>query len=256
MKTEPKHNDEYNPYWFAAGIGVFVAAFLLVFRPFGLIWQGWLDPVFWLILGLAPFNAALVLTLDVLFERLAKHLPLLNNPSVGLLTTVCIVVAGNVFYQIALQDEFQWASILTVTWRVFLIALFPTLFVLLFYHRRRTTKTEENPDPIFRFQDENDRESFSVAANDLLFISADRNYILIHTRLEEKPHLLRSSLKTIEAQLVGSTVIRCHRSYMVNLRQVVHRRRLSRSLQLSLKNSTSIVPVSASYIEEVERRLG
>ncbi len=236
---------------------MFVAVFLLVFRPFGLIWNGWSDPVFWLILCLAPYNAMLVLGLDVVFSRLKNRWTLLDNNYVSLLATVCIIVAGNVLYQIILQDDFQWAKILTITWRVFLIALFPTLFVLLFYRQQRNTPTtEETQDPVFRFQDENNRESFSVTSNDLLFISADRNYVLIHTRLSEQPHLLRSSLKTIEEQLIGTTVVRCHRSYLVNTRQVIHRRRLSRSLQLSLKNSRSIVPVSASYIEEVEKRLG
>lgn len=257
MSALSKHNATYNPYWFAAGVGMFVAAFLLIFRPFGLIWNGWLDPVFWLILGLAPFNAALVLGLDSLFGRLQTSWTILNNPYANLLATVSIIVIGNVFYQIILQDDFQWARVFTITWRVFLIALFPTLFALLFYRQQRATTPllQENSDPVFSFQDENNRESFSVSSNDLLFISADRNYVLIHTKLSEQPHLLRSSLKTIEEQLIDSTVIRCHRSYLVNTKQVIHRRRLSRSLQLTLKDTKAIVPVSASYMEAVERKL-
>ena len=232
-----------------------MAVFLLVFRPFGLIWNDWSDPVFWLILGLAPFNAAMVVGLDALMSRLQSRWAILSNQYVSLLITVSFIVLGNVLYQLILQDNFQWARVLTITWRVFLIALFPTLFVLLIHRQRRGALPTESEETVFRFQDESNRESVSVSSDDLLFISADRNYILIHTRSTNKPYLLRSSLKTIEMQLKDSPVIRCHRSYLVHTKQVIHCRRLSRSLQLTLKDSTSVIPVSVSYIQAVEDRL-
>ena len=47
QKNTPNSN-QLHPLGLAIGIGVFVGAFLLIFRPFGLIINGYSDPAFWL----------------------------------------------------------------------------------------------------------------------------------------------------------------------------------------------------------------
>jgi hypothetical protein len=63
------------------------------------------------------------------------------------------------------------------------------------------------------------RESLRVQLDQLLYIQADDNYSRVvwvegHTRKEK---VLRTTLQHLESQLGGSGMIRCHRSYLVNL---------------------------------------
>ena len=252
-------NERQHNFWLAVGIGVFVAAFLLVFRPFGMQWHGWQDPAFWFVLGLAPFNTGLILLLDVVFTRLQQRWRWLQHWYGNLLATVALIVIGNVAYQAVLQEGLGGAELLAFTWHVALIALFPTAFIVLYFRQRR--RTDDGPASIagakavFTLGDETHRETLVVPADDLLFIVSDRNYALVHTRTSERPHLLRTSLKALEVQLAETSVVRCHRSYLVNTTQVVHRRRHARGLHLTLRGTETTVPVSASFLETIEAYL-
>ncbi len=239
----------------AIGIGMFVALFLLVFRPFGLTWDSWQDPVFWLILGLAPLNTAMILVLDVLVSRLGRVWSIFKNWYVGFALTITSIIAGNVSYQFALQGRFRWQELLSSVWEVALIALFPTLFILLYYRKRPTSQQKTAANQIFTLQDEFEKETLTIEPKDLLYISADRNYVLVHTISREQPHLLRSSLKQVEKQLAGTSVIRCHRSFLVNTSQIVHRKKHARGLELSLKDCSDKIPVSTSYVVALEKVL-
>ncbi len=240
----------------AAGIGVFIAAFLLMFRPFGMQWHGWQDPTFWLVLGLAPFNTGLILLLDVVFTQLQQRWGWLQHWYGNLFVTVALIVMGNVAYQAVLQEGMNGAELLVFTWRVALIALFPTAFVLLYHRRRRPTDdASAGANAVISLRDETNRETLSVPADDLLFIASDRNYVLVHTRTSKRPHLLRTSLKALEVQLAETSVVRCHRSYLVNTTQVVHRHRHARGLHLTLRGTEATVPVSASFLETIEAYL-
>ena len=53
---------------------------------------------------------------------------------------------------------------------------------------------------------------------DILYVEADRNYSRIFTK--EKEYLLSVSLKTIEEKLSENTLVRIHRSYLINITQV------------------------------------
>ncbi|MFB3132002.1 MAG: LytTR family DNA-binding domain-containing protein [Rhodothermales bacterium] len=252
-------NERQHTFWLAAGIGVFVAAFLLVFRPFGMQWHGWQDPAFWVVLGLAPFNTGLILLLDAVFTRLQQRWRWLQHWYGNLFASVALIVIGNVAYQAVLQEGLDGAELLAFTWHVALIALFPTVFIVLYYRQRR--RTDDAPaliadaNAVFTLGDETHRETLSVPADDLLFITSDRNYALVYTRTSERPHLLRTSLKALEVQLADTSVVRCHRSYLVNTIQVVHRRRHARGLHLTLRGTETTVPVSASFLETIEAYL-
>ena len=241
-------------FWLAAGIGCFVAVFLLLFRPFGLEYGGWHDPVFWYILGFAPFNAALIISIDVLIRKAITRWPIISNLPPRLAITLSIIILGNSLYQILPQQHFNWQEFPSVLWQVALIALLPTLFILVYY-RKQSPTTTPTPDQILTFQDDSKRETLTVPLNTLLYITAERNYVLIYTTTAEQPLLLRTSLKTLAGQLIDTPVIRCHRSFLVNTQQILHRKKLARSMELSLSHTSETVPVSASYIPAIEQAL-
>lgn len=242
-----------NSLGFALGIGLFVAGFLLIFRPFGLSVAGSHDPAFWLILGLAPYNMVLVLLLDRPITWLQKRWTFFTGRMASLLTTVTLIIAGNVAYQAVFQELDHWTDLLEMIWQVAMIAAFPTLFVFLYY-RERNPKTHEEgaistpkAGPV-HLQDESLRETLSLNIEDILYIEADRNYALIHTRVSQQPHLLRTSLKALEKQLSNTPIKRCHRSYLVNVTQIIHSRKTARRIQLTLRDHTSKIPVSPQFM--------
>lgn len=57
-----------------------------------------------------------------------------------------------------------------------------------------------------------------IMVTDILYIEADRNYSRIFTK--EKEYLLSVTLKTIEEKLSENTLVRIHRSYLINITQV------------------------------------
>jgi len=61
----------------------------------------------------------------------------------------------------------------------------------------------------------NHDKMIKVNINDILYIEAERNYCKIHCK--DKAHLLVSTLKDLEEKLVVNTLMRIHRSFIVNL---------------------------------------
>ena len=237
---------------FAVGVGVFVASFLLLFRPFGLQWNNWQDPTLWYTIGLAPFNAALILVLDVCMEWVKKRSGMLDNRFIYLLATMTIIILCNVGYQ-AFIWPMSWDEVFAAMWHVALVAFFPTLFVVLYVWRNQNQQSQSLPPTALTLRDENNRETLTLPTEELLFITSDRNYALIHTTTSSKPFLLRSSLKRLEQQLDGSAVVRCHRSYLVNTYKIMQRQRHARGMHLTLrdvpKGGVGSVPVSPTFLD-------
>ena len=98
----------------------------------------------------------------------------------------------------------------------------------------------------------------SVAKENLIYIESADNYICIWYLKNEtlKKQLLRITMKDISEQLSDTNVVRCHRSYMVNLDlvKVMRREKENLFLELGVPNVKEI-PISKTYGEQVLRRL-
>ena len=98
----------------------------------------------------------------------------------------------------------------------------------------------------------------SVAKENLLYIESADNYICIwyHKNDVLKKQLMRITMKEISEQLADSNIVRCHRSYMVNLDLVKVMRREKENLFLELcVPGVKEIPISKTYGENVLRRL-
>jgi hypothetical protein len=89
-------------------------------------------------------------------------------------------------------------------------------------------QTDNDPEMTMTLVAENDKDTVSFPATALLFIESSDNYctVVYHNRTPSttdkalKP-LLRSSLSRLETQLAARPhIVRCHRSYVVNLDRV------------------------------------
>ena len=93
-------------------------------------------------------------------------------------------------------------------------------------------------------------ESLSLNLTQLLVIKAQQNYseVIYLSQQEIKQKLLRITLAALQEQLSSTSVIRCHRSYLVNLQNVDSINGNAQGYQLMLHQDFLTAPVSRSYI--------
>ncbi|HRI41304.1 MAG TPA: LytTR family DNA-binding domain-containing protein [Bacteroidia bacterium] len=102
---------------------------------------------------------------------------------------------------------------------------------------------------------ENGKESLSLKLDDLLFIESADNYSSVCYREGKllRRQLLRGSLRMLEQQLSGSSIVRCHRSYLVNLRSVRRITGNSQGYRAHFENLEDGIPVSRKAGPELHR---
>lgn len=138
--------------------------------------------------------------------------------------------------------------------------------ILYFSYRERTTRLKELMDEnigvkncsLISIRDTRGVLQLSVAKENLLYIESADNYICIWYQKNEliKKHLMRITMKEMSEQLADTNIVRCHRSYMVNLDLVKVIRREKENLFLELGISgVKEIPISKTYGETVLRRL-
>lgn len=102
---------------------------------------------------------------------------------------------------------------------------------------------------LIAFKDENGKIKFSVLVKDLLILESTDNYVSVFYILNGKVQrqLLRNTMKNLEESFKKGTVIRCHRSFMVNLGNVEFVKREGKKLKLKVRLMDQIIPVSEKY---------
>ncbi len=98
-------------------------------------------------------------------------------------------------------------------------------------------------------------ENFELNIAAFLYAKADGNYtdifFLDENKLKKVTH--RVTLSSFEIQLKEvSSLVRCHRSYMVNLNKVKNISGNAQGLKIELINHSEIIPVSRKYIPIVK----
>ncbi len=119
---------------------------------------------------------------------------------------------------------------------------------------RQTHVVEDVPEEMYNFYDEKGDLKLSVKPNMVYFIEAADNYIMVYYlnagKLEKL--MIRNSLKNIEWRFRDKGLIRCHRSYIVNIRLVKLFRRQDGEVLLDFGDEKiPHVPVSKGYGESV-----
>jgi hypothetical protein len=121
-----------------------------------------------------------------------------------------------------------------------------------------TLKPSSGSLSLISFRDEKGVMRFSVKKDDLLYLEAADNYVVIHYNANQKParYMIRTTLKRIEQEMPNAGLVRSHRSYMVNIDNVKVIRKEKEGLIIGFETPADItVPISKTYLDVFVRKL-
>lgn len=122
-------------------------------------------------------------------------------------------------------------------------------------------KSSNRPNPRderFNFYDDKGELKLSVKPDYIYYIMAADNYVEVYYdsfgKMEKM--LLRNSLKNIAINFNNTSLIRCHRSYMVNIKKVSVMKKVRGETVLDMNDSrVPLIPVSMHYAEPLMREI-
>jgi hypothetical protein len=258
-------------------VSVFAIVFINIFKPFGSI--NWVDkgmsPTLYLVwstilVTIGMFVVAVSRIIMYAYSR--KPGNAINNLQYIAWICVELLLLSGAFTLLArltevgpTQDPLEiYKNALENT--IFILCTPYLLCILFFSYQERSAKLKtlmnENigfkSSTLISIRDSRGVLQLSVAKENLLYIESADNYICIwYTKNEQlKKQLMRITMKDISEQLADTNIVRCHRSYMVNLDlvKVMRREKENLFLELGVPNVREI-PISKTYGEQVLRRL-
>lgn len=120
---------------------------------------------------------------------------------------------------------------------------------------REGIKPVDSSARMIEFYDERNVLRLSVMKSKVLYVEAADNYVCIYYKKQSgvARFMLRNTLKAMEEYLADVDIVRCHRSYMVNLEyvSVIRRERNGIFLELSIPEVPDI-PLSHKYRDKVD----
>jgi len=152
------------------------------------------------------------------------------------------------------------------------VGIFPTLFLMYFIEKILTNKSQsiattitdkiqhqktETINTSIQLVSKNNNETFTINLHQLICIKSEGNYLSVvfkdNNKIESK--LIRNSISKIEEQLIiFEKVVRCHRSYIVNLGNVEKLSGNARNFSLHITDLDYLIPVSRSFPNEIFKR--
>jgi len=265
------------------GEGTFIALFLIFFQPFGV--SEWQDPnknSYLAGYGLITALCGIILRFAV-FKTFPKYHSEatwnVGKEVLSIMMLIMMIAAGNIVYSnLIFNFENGIISFLWMLLVVMIIGVFPATFgVMLNYiiqlkkfnqqivvhhhHTPEITLAEQVSENkvqnsvLLKLIAENEKDSIELAVDSLYFIESSDNYSTVFYEKNQKlqKELLRSSLTRLESQISSENIVRCHRSFIVNLDKVEKVTGNAQGYKLHLKSPELLVPVARKYSEIIER---
>ena len=256
-------------------IGAFVAFFLIFFQPFGLS-QFEFEHKNLILIGFGLVTTICLILVDFLIAPIVQktiqeekftvlHWVLWN------LFIVFVIANGNFIYR-GILFQFSPDLYFSALGTTMAIGLFPILTLGLLNRIRFLKQNDESAKEIqshlheeekplsnskIVLESENGKDQIEVDSSELLYIENLDNYVAIHLSRDgkEAQETLRNSMRELEQQLAGTSMARCHRSYIINTSLVQKVSGNAQGWRLSLDTASKEVPVSRKYIPGMKELL-
>ena len=245
---------------------------LFAFRPFDI---GRASNVFLLALQFGMITGAVTL----IYELTLVHILNISREEPSwtfikwimsiMILMVFIAIANYVFMTVlVLHQPFYWSVLLIMLRGTLLIGVFPVVIFGSFKMIRKlkqnlgiaasiqTSSADTSYSPSMHLPIQKSNATWTVKPSDILYIESQQNYVIITYTSdgEVKREMLRNTLSNIAEALSGTSIIRCHRSYLVNQNRIDKISGNAQGLKLFLTDSSdTVVPVSRKYIPVFKR---
>ncbi|WP_185153438.1 LytTR family transcriptional regulator DNA-binding domain-containing protein [Fulvivirga lutimaris] len=258
----------------AAIFGLFVAGFLVFFRPFNLdSIRGWTLYQICLQFGAITFLSIVLMSILIPYFFSSFFAPqkwmVWKELLYTILNFIVIGFANSAFlYAMNYIQGGFWEVIIDLQVSTLAVGIIPVFFYIYYdqakYFKKYaleaqkiTSQIKEHPigaeeEQLLVLKNENGEVEYQIPASQLLFVKSDGNYLeLIISETETvKKHLLRNRIKNVLEEM-PNIFVRCHRSYIVNLEKVRSVDGNARGYELTLANTEMKVPVSRNLADSV-----
>jgi len=260
-------------------VGLFVSAFLWIFKPFG-SGKYVLEGRSWILWGYG-FLTFLVLQVDLFIGPVVlpgffneKKWNLYRGIGFQLWHIVSIGTANLLFAAFIGGSELRLWAVPGYILQALAIGFFPLTFGMLsvqyfllkkyaestrlmnesiFASRNRTGEAEKGPTKLV-LSPESGKDKVEIRIQDLLLIKSVDNYVEIYAadKGQVKKILLRSSLKRIERDVEGYlSLFKCHRAFLVNVNNISRVAGNSQGYKLVFEGLEFEVPVSRNISKDL-----
>lgn len=245
---------------FFEGLGVFL--FFLIFQPFGMsVWEDENKSLYLAAYGVIVFGVTVLyrvllpVTIPGFFEEKTWVVWKEILGIIFILGLISFLIG--IYHQVFFKDydnDYKRAGV--IFFLVMVIGSIPVTvsvlsrFTYLYRKYEREIQVIKGPDPVQEkliLRAENEKDVLVI--EELLFIESADNYCSVFFLQEGKvkKELIRSSLSRLESQIKQKEIIRCHRSYIVNLKKVNFITGNAQGYRLFLDGTSDYVPVSRKY---------
>lgn len=184
---------------------------------------------------------------------------------VSVAALICLVAVANFLVLNWMQNwrVLTWGALSEMLVSTFLVGLVPIIYFGLTTQRKESVRNMEEArhiqnqiqaeieEPTRISLHAQNGEVLDIELEQLCFIEAQQNYVAVYYEEsgELQRKLLRNTLSSIEHQLNSTTILRCHRSFLVHLTRIENVTGNAQGLRLSLRGvADQYVPVSRKYI--------
>lgn len=107
------------------------------------------------------------------------------------------------------------------------------------------------------FTGQGTKDKISIKVGDFIYAKAQDNYIELHylKNGQISRFLIRSSLAGLYDSLQHNFLVRCHRSFIVNLYNVASIKGSRNDLRITMSHADEMIPVSKTYVDDTLERL-
>ncbi len=123
---------------------------------------------------------------------------------------------------------------------------------------KQLLEKKQHQKKLIHFVSDYKNDTLTIKADLLIAIKSSDNYIEVYYKNNElvKKQIIRSSLKRVE-ELINryEFILRCHRSYIVNIKFINEIQGNPQGFKLFLVDTDFTVPVSQKYIHELKNKI-
>lgn len=255
------------------GFGLFIPTFLYIYQPIG-ISEISDEYRFQYVIGIG-LNISFVLALNyfivpMLFQKVFNPEKwVIWKEILYILSTFFYVTCANYIYNNTVGQDISpprdFVQFIGIT---IAVGFFPVMFMVFLMERNLYTKNSQKANEYRKLLPRKNKKSKKIITivsessksddlvidlNDFIFATSDNNYSTIYYESNESIQkvLLRLSFKNLEEQVSGyDSIIRCHKSYIVNRNRILNIKGNARSLSLEMDLHQNLIPVSRSFPKE------